>query len=130
MLKFSNVIFVYKKVWIMIMNDAKIFLLDDKQEIINMIEPVLRKEGYENIFSANNITTAEKQYIYPFLSSSKGALPCASLSALISFNSSSAYLFAATGTSVYSPFLTSSSPSLLYHHKQQKPSFRWTFSTC
>jgi hypothetical protein len=45
----------------MIMNDAKIFLLDDKQEIINMIEPALRKEGYENIFSANNITTAEKQ---------------------------------------------------------------------
>ena len=60
MLKLSNVIFVYKKVWIMIMNDAKIFLLD-KQEIINMIEPALRKEGYENIFSANNITTAEKQ---------------------------------------------------------------------
>lgn len=61
MLKFSNVIFVYKKVWIMIMNDAKIFLLDDKQEITNMIEPALRKESYENIFSANNITTAEKQ---------------------------------------------------------------------
>lgn len=61
MLKFSNVIFVYKKIWIMIMNDAKIFLLDDKQEITNMIEPALRKEGYENIFSANNITTAEKQ---------------------------------------------------------------------
>ena len=61
MLKFSNVIFVYKKLWKMIMNDAKIFLLDDKQEIINMIEPALRKEGYENIFSANNITTAEKQ---------------------------------------------------------------------
>lgn len=61
MLKFSNVIFVYKKVWIMIMNDAKIFLLDDKQEITNMIEPALRKECYENIFSANNITTAEKQ---------------------------------------------------------------------
>lgn len=61
MLRFSNVIFVYKKVWIMIMNDAKIFLLDDKQEIINMIEPALRKEGYENIFFANNITTAEKQ---------------------------------------------------------------------
>lgn len=59
MLKFSNVIFVYKKVWIMIMNDAKIFLLDDKQEITNMIEPALRKESYENIFSANNITTAE-----------------------------------------------------------------------
>lgn len=53
--------FVYKKVWIMIMNDAKIFLLDDKQEITNMIEPALRKESYENIFSANNITTAEKQ---------------------------------------------------------------------
>lgn len=61
MLKFSNVIFVYKKIWIMIMNDAKIFLLDDKQEITNMIEPALRKESYENIFSANNITTAEKQ---------------------------------------------------------------------
>lgn len=61
MLKFSNVNFVYKKVWIMIMNDAKIFLLDDKQEITNMIEPALRKESYENIFSANNITTAEKQ---------------------------------------------------------------------
>lgn len=61
MLKFSNVIFVYKKVWIMIMNDAKIFLLDDKQEITNMIEPALRKESYENIFSANNITTAENQ---------------------------------------------------------------------
>lgn len=61
MLKFSNVMFVYKKVWIMIMNDAKIFLLDDKQEITNMIEPALRKESYENIFSANNITTAEKQ---------------------------------------------------------------------
>lgn len=61
MLKFSNVIFVYKKVWIMIMNDAKIFLLDDKQEITNMIEPALRKESYENIFSENNITTAEKQ---------------------------------------------------------------------
>lgn len=44
----------------MIINDAKIFLLDDKQEIINMIEPALRKEGYENIFSANNVTTAEK----------------------------------------------------------------------
>lgn len=57
-----------------------------------MIEPALRKEGYENIFSANNITTAEK------------AVPCASLSSLISFNSSSAYLFAATGTSVYSLF--------------------------
>lgn len=61
MLKFSNVIFVYKKVWIMIMNDAKIFLLDDKQEITNMIEPALRKESYENIFSANNITAAENQ---------------------------------------------------------------------
>lgn len=61
MLKFSNVIFVYKKVWIMIMNDEKIFLLDDKQEITNMIEPALRKESYENIFSANNITTAENQ---------------------------------------------------------------------
>ena len=44
MLKFSNIIFAYKKVWIMIMNDAKIFLLDDKQEIINMIEPALRKD--------------------------------------------------------------------------------------
>lgn len=61
MLKFSNLNFVHMKVWIMIMNDAKIFLLDDKQEIINMIEPALRKESYENIFSANNITTAEKQ---------------------------------------------------------------------
>lgn len=60
MLKFSNLNFVHMKVWIMIMNDAKIFLLDDKQEIINMIEPALRKESYENIFSANNITTAEK----------------------------------------------------------------------
>lgn len=43
------------------MNDEKIFLLDDKQEITNMIEPALRKESYENIFSANNITTAENQ---------------------------------------------------------------------
>lgn len=50
------------------MNDAKIFLLDNKQEIINMIEPALRKEGYENIFSANNITTAEKAvYISVFI---------------------------------------------------------------
>lgn len=68
MLKSSNVIFVYKKVWITIMNNAKIFLLHDKQEIINMIESALRKEGYENIFSANNITTAEKAvYISVFI---------------------------------------------------------------
>lgn len=33
-----------------------------------MIEPALRKEGYENIFSANNITTAEKAvYISVFI---------------------------------------------------------------
>lgn len=52
----------------MIINNAKIFLLNDKQEIINMIEPSLRKEGYENIFSANNITTAEKAvYISVFI---------------------------------------------------------------
>lgn len=50
----------------MIINNAKIFLLDDKQEIINMIEPALRKEGYENIFSANNITTAEKAVYISF----------------------------------------------------------------
>ena len=50
MLKYSNVIFVYKKVWIMIMNDAKIFLLDDKQEIINMIEPALRKRWRMKIY--------------------------------------------------------------------------------
>lgn len=52
----------------MIINNAKIFLLNDKQEIINMIEPALRKEGYENIFSANNINTAEKAvYIFVFI---------------------------------------------------------------
>lgn len=52
----------------MIINNVKIFLLDDEKEIINMIEPALRKEGYENIFSANNITTAEKAvYISVFI---------------------------------------------------------------
>lgn len=61
-----------------------------------MIEPALRKEGYENIFSANNITTVEKAvYISVFIIIE---------SALISFNSSSAYLFVAIGTSVYSLF--------------------------
>lgn len=50
------------------MNNAKIFLLHDKQEIINMIESALRKEGYENIFSVNNITSAEKAvYISVFI---------------------------------------------------------------
>lgn len=44
----------------MIINNVKIFLLDDEKEIINMIESALRKEGYENIYSANNITNAEK----------------------------------------------------------------------
>lgn len=52
----------------MIINNVKIFLLDDEKEIINMIESALRKEGYENIFSANNITTAEKAvYISVFI---------------------------------------------------------------
>lgn len=52
----------------MIINNVKIFLLDDEKEIINMIESALRKEGYENIYSANNITTAEKAvYISVFI---------------------------------------------------------------
>lgn len=52
----------------MIINNVKIFLLDDEKEIINMIESALRKEGYENIFSANNITNAEKVvYISVFI---------------------------------------------------------------
>lgn len=52
----------------MIINNLKIFLLDDEKEIINMIESALRKEGYENIYSTNNITTAEKAvYISVFI---------------------------------------------------------------
>lgn len=44
----------------MFLYDKKIFLLDDENEIINIIESALRKEGFHKIFSANTIEDAEK----------------------------------------------------------------------
>lgn len=44
----------------MLLYDKKIFLLDDENEIIKMIESALRKDGFSKIFSANTIKDAGK----------------------------------------------------------------------